>query len=70
MNQSLLTQAEYDECAKKYNTYCTTRQDSNPPPNHIAGDSLTPTEVKVINSRLDAVLKAAGIKREGWSSTF
>lgn len=73
MIQSLLTQAEYDEMAKKYNTYNPSKRKGEkevreeegmvvgPPPNYIMGDNLNPKEVKVINSRLRAVMVKAGL---------
>lgn len=66
MIQSLLTQEEYDRCAKKYNTYNPTNRNSQEdgstaPPNWIMGNSLTEKEVEVINARLKAVMKKAGL---------
>ena len=77
MIQSLLTQAEYDKLSRKYNTYNRVKRQTareiriikigdneyscGPPPNYIMGDPLTPKEVGVINNRIEAVLKAAGL---------
>lgn len=66
MIQSLLTQEEYDKLSRKYGTYNPSGRNSqedgtNAPPNYIMGDRLSPLEVKVINSRLSAVLEKAGL---------
>lgn len=83
MVQSLLTQEEYDKLSKVYNTYNPSARKSKPPfrivkvegkefqcgppPNYIMGNSLKADEIKIINQRLAAVMKAAGIT---WSTTF
>lgn len=73
MIQSLLTQAECDYFAKVYNTYNPSKRKGEreireedgmivgPPPNYIMGNSLSPKEIKVINLRLNAVLREAGL---------
>lgn len=77
MIQSLLTQQEYDNLSKKYNTYNTAKRRAakpirlvkidgkefqcGPPPNYIMGNALIPSEIKLINDRLEAVLKKHGL---------
>lgn len=83
MIQSLLTQEEYDYYSKIYTTYNVAKRRAakpirivkidgvefvcGPPPNYVMGDSLTPKEIKLINSRIAAVMKDAGIT---WATTF
>jgi hypothetical protein len=77
MIQSLLTQEQYDELSKVYNTYNPSKRkseksevieidgkqvSSGPPPNYIMGDSLTPKEIKIINKRLDEALAKVKIR--------
>lgn len=71
MIQALLTQQEYDECAKKYKTFNPGKRRTakpwrkikvegkefmcGPPPNYNMGDSLSPKEIKIFNDRIDTL---------------
>lgn len=70
--ESLLTDAEYKECAHKYpNTYnfdryqLETYHTNNFKWRHKMGDVLSTPEIVVINLRLETILKKAKLNKNG-----
>lgn len=68
--ESLMSPPEIKEYAKKYNTCQASRNGETFPEFDCEfkwrkgmGSTLSPEEINMINSRLEAVLKKAGIKR-------